>query len=36
VVIVPFHIGEPARGHNPRHLPSERSPVARPSAPASG
>ena len=36
VVIVPFHIGEPARGHHPHHLPSERSPVARPSAPASG
>jgi hypothetical protein len=34
VVIVPFHIGEPA-GHKPLELPAER-PVARPSAPAAG
>jgi len=36
VVIVPFHIGEPASRHQPHDLPSERPPVARPSAPAAG
>jgi hypothetical protein len=35
VVIVPFHIGEPAKRHQPHDLPADQH-YARPSAPAAG